>query len=262
MPDPLMPKNGFGMKVAYRPRDARDRLERRLEGDRVIGGPQRIGVLEVDLVLAGGHFVVCRLDPDPEFLERVHHLLADLGAEVLGEVEVTGRIMRQRLHGAVLALQQEELELGAGVQGEAELLCPIELPTEDPARVTGERVAVGVIDITDDARAAGVELLLAVWADSRLPWDRAEGRQVRDQEHVRLGDARKAFDARAVEPLAVLDRLLQLVHRNLDALHLSHDVGELEADEAQVAVLRQLQGSGELDGGQLASSETCTMGRR
>ena len=226
-----------------------DRLERGLEGDRVVGGAQRIGVLEVDLVLAGGDLVVRRLDPDPELLERVHHLLADLGAEVLGEVEVAGRVVRQRLHGAVLALQQEELELGAGVQREAELLRPIELAAQDAARVTGEGVAVRVVHVADDARAAGVELLLAVRADARLPRDRAEGGQVGHQEHVRLGDPGEALDARSVEPLAVLDRLLQLVHRDLDALHLAHDVGELEADEAQVAVFRQLQGSGELDGG-------------
>ena len=73
----------------------------------------------------------------------------------------------------------------------------------------------------------------------------AEGVEVGHQEHVRLGDAREALDARAVEPLPVLDRLFQLVHRYLDRLDLADDVGELEADEAEIALLRQLQGIGE-----------------
>ena len=157
-----MPKNGFGMKVAYRPFGGGDRLERGLEGHRVVGGAQRIGVLEVDLVLAGGDLVVRRLDPDPELLERVHHLLAHLGAEVLGEVEVAGRVVGQRLDRAVLALQQEELELGPGVQREAELLRPVELAAQDAARVARERVAVRVVHVADDACAACMQLLLAV----------------------------------------------------------------------------------------------------
>ena len=73
-----------------------DRLERELEGDRVVGGLQRVGVLEVDLVLAGGDLVVGRLDPDPERLERVDHVLADLLGEVGREVEVAGLVVRQR----------------------------------------------------------------------------------------------------------------------------------------------------------------------
>ena len=91
----------------------RDRLERELEGDRVVGGLQRVGVLEVDLVLAGRDLVVGRLDPDPERLERVHHVLADLLGEVGREVEVAGLVVRQRRDRAVLAAaEQEELELG------------------------------------------------------------------------------------------------------------------------------------------------------
>jgi hypothetical protein len=47
----------------------------------------------------------------------------------------------------------------------------------------------------------------------------------------------------------VLDGLLELVHGHLDRFHLADDVGELEADEAQVALLGELQGGGELLGG-------------
>ena len=59
-----------------------DGLEGELEGDGVVGGAQRVGVLEVDLVLAGGHLVVGGLDADPEGLQGVDHVLADLLREV------------------------------------------------------------------------------------------------------------------------------------------------------------------------------------
>ena len=96
--------------------------------------------------------------------------------------------------------------------------------------------------------------------DAGLPGNRVERVEVGHEEHVGLGDPREALDARAVEPLAVLDRLLQLVHRHLDRLHLADDVGELEADEAKVAFLRQLQGSGELGWGHREPPKSDGMG--
>ena len=94
-----------------------DGLQRELEGDGVVGGLQRVGVLEVDLVLADGDLVVGRLDLDPERLERVDHVLADLLREVGREVEVAGLVVGQRLDRAVLgAAEQEELELRADVR--------------------------------------------------------------------------------------------------------------------------------------------------
>ncbi len=108
-----------------------DRLQRELEGDRVVGGAERVGVLEVDLVLAHGDLVMGRLHPDPERLERVDHVLADLLGEVGREVEVAGLIVRQRLDEPVLAAaEQEELELGARVDDVAHRLRPLDLATE------------------------------------------------------------------------------------------------------------------------------------
>ena len=54
-----------------------DRLERELEGDRVVRRLERVGVLEVDLVLAGRDLVVGRLDADPELLQGVDHVVPD-----------------------------------------------------------------------------------------------------------------------------------------------------------------------------------------
>ena len=132
-----------------------DRLERELEGDRVVGGLERVGVLEVDLVLAGRDLVVGGLDADPERLERVDHVLADLLGEVGREVEVAGLVVRQRRDPAVLAAaEQEELELRAGVDDVAELARPLDLAAEHVPRVAGERLAARREHVADDAGRA------------------------------------------------------------------------------------------------------------
>ena len=73
-----------------------------------------------------------------------------------------------------------------------------------------------------------------------LPGDLREGVHVRLQPLVALGDAREALDGAAVEPGAVLERALQLVERDRDALDDAHDVRELELDEADVVLLRRV----------------------
>ena len=91
-----------------------DRLQRELEGDRVVGGLERVGVLEVDLVLAGGDLVVGGLDADAERLEGVDHVLADLLGEVGREVEVAGLVVGQRLDPAVLGSRRNRKNSSSG----------------------------------------------------------------------------------------------------------------------------------------------------
>ena len=92
-----MPWIGLGMNVAYRPCCWAIALSANLKVIALSAVAQRVGVLEVDLVLADGDLVVGGLDPDAERLERVDHVLADLLGEVGREVEVAGLVVRQRL---------------------------------------------------------------------------------------------------------------------------------------------------------------------
>ncbi len=71
-----------------------------------------------------------------------------------------------------------------------------------------------------------------------FPGDDGEGREIRDQEHVGLGDAGEPGDRRAVDPLAAVDDVLENLHGNRDALDETHDVGELEVDELDLVFLR------------------------
>ena len=214
-----------------------DRLQRRAEGDRVVGGAHRIVVFEVDLVLADGHFVVASFDDDAQLFERFDHLLAHVGGFVGGQVEVAGLVVRQRLdlRQAVLfmveaisrpAAEHEKLQLRSGHIPKAHVLGTLELAPQHTTRVASEGLAVGCVHVADHFGGGPVRIA--------FPGDDAEGIEVRIEEHVALVDAREAFDARTVEPQAVVDRVAKLVEGDMDVLNNAHDVGELQTDESHV----------------------------
>ena len=125
MPEPLIPWIGLGMNVAYSPCCWAMAFSANLKVIALSAVAKRVGVLEVDLVLADRDLVVGRLDPDAERLERIDHVLADLLGEIGREVEVARLVVGQRLDGPVLAApEEEELELRAGVDDVAQLLRP------------------------------------------------------------------------------------------------------------------------------------------
>ena len=105
----------------------------------VVGHRQRVGVAQVDLVLARAVLVERVLDRDAHRLEPQHRLLAELGAEVVrGEVEVAGGVERL---GARRRPGVEELHLRADEEREALLPCPFEVALQHVARVAVERLA-------------------------------------------------------------------------------------------------------------------------
>jgi hypothetical protein len=99
---------------------------------------------------------------------------------------------------------------------------------QDVARVPGERLALRCVDVADQL-GGGVR--------PALPGDDGKGGQVRIEVHVALGDAGEALDRTAVEPFAVVDAVLQLVHGDGDALDQPDHVRKLEADEADALLL-------------------------
>ena len=102
MPLPFCPKIGFGMNDATQPELLRDVLHDEPERRDVVGGRQRVGVAEVDLVLAVRDLVVRRLDLEPHLLEHVHDRAPRILAEVRRrEVEVAADVVRDRRRLAV-----------------------------------------------------------------------------------------------------------------------------------------------------------------
>ena len=70
MPEPNEPSIGFGMNVAYTPRSAATCLTDHAERHHVVGHRERVGVAEVDLVLARAELVEAVLDRDAHRFER------------------------------------------------------------------------------------------------------------------------------------------------------------------------------------------------
>ena len=95
IPEPNAPSMGFGMKVAYTPRSGGDLLHDQAERHHVVGHRERVGVAEVDLVLARAELVEAVLDRDAHRLERDDGLPPQLAHHVeLGEVEEAGVVER------------------------------------------------------------------------------------------------------------------------------------------------------------------------
>ena len=115
----------------------RDLLHRQAVGHHVVGHRQRVGVAQVDLVLARRDLVVHVLDRDAHRLEVLHRALAVVGRDVERRlVEVAALIEERRV---VDRLEVEVLELRADVERVAEVGGALELPLQHAARVAVER---------------------------------------------------------------------------------------------------------------------------
>ncbi len=225
MPEPAMPAIGFGMKVACRPCCWAIAFRVNLKVDALVGAGQRVAVLEVDLVLADGDLVVAGLDLDAHLLQGADHVLADGGGQVSREIEITGTVVGQDADLAVVSsLEEEELQLRSGIERVAKL---------GAARSSWRRsTARGSPGKSSPSGRYTQQITRAVVLGASLPGDDVEGGEIRHQVHVALGDARKAGDRRAVEPLPVLDDIREDFNRDRDHLDDAHDVGELEVDKS------------------------------
>ncbi len=192
---------------------------------------QSLGILEVDLVLALSHLVVAGLDLKSHLLQRYADLAAGTLAVVQGaQVEVAGLVVGLGGGLALLVgLEQEELSLGAHVEGViAHVGGLLQHPLQHAAGVAYEGSAVGIVDVADESGHLTV---------LRPPGEHNKGVQVGIEVLVRLVDADKAFDGRAIQHDLVVDGLLDLGGGNGHVLELAENIGELHADEFDVLFL-------------------------
>ena len=207
-------------------------LDRQLEGHDVVGGGQRLGVLEVDLVLALGNLVVGSLDLEAHLLQRQ----ADLAAGALAviqraQVEVTGLVGGGGGGVAgLIGLEEEELALRADVEGVAHVGGLLQHALEHAAGIAHEGGAVRIVHVADQAGNLAV---------LRSPGKHREGIQIRIEVLVGLVDANEAFNGAAVDHDLVVDSLLNLGCGDGDILQLTENVGELHADELHVSLANQ-----------------------
>jgi len=181
----------------------RDFLHHQAERHDVVGGGQRVGVAQVDLLLAGGDLVMAVLDRDAHRLEHGDAGAAEVvGDAVRGVVVVAARVDRFG-GGADLGTvaEQEELDLRVRVEREAHLAGLGQVPLQHPARVGVARGAVGQQDV---AEHAGHTRVLPA------PRQQLEGRRIGASDHVAFVHPREALDGGAVEADAVRERALEL----------------------------------------------------
>ena len=212
MPLPGWSVNGFGMKVAYTPWASATSFTTCRKRHDVVGGGQRVRVAQVDLLLARRDLVVAELDRDADALQREHGLAAEVARDVVGgEVEVAAGVDRPRLPAVVgQVLEQEELDLGVGVEGEAHLGGLGQRPAQHVPRVGPGRRAVGQQDVAEHPGA--------VAAAPPSHGQHLERGRVGHGDHVGLVDPGEALDRRAVEADALVEGGLQLGRRDRDAL--------------------------------------------
>ena len=97
MPEPGCSVNGLGMNDAYDALLERDLLHHQPERHDVVGGGERVGVPQVDLLLAGGALVVAELDRDAHRLQHLDRLAAEVVADAVRRVvEVAAVVDRDR----------------------------------------------------------------------------------------------------------------------------------------------------------------------
>ena len=168
----------------------RDLLDDVPGGEDVVGGRQRVGVAQVDLLLARGDLVVGVLHRDAHRLEHGDRLAPEVVRDVVRrEVEVAAGV--DRLGSGALGgqrAQQEELDLRVRVEGEPGVGGLGERPAQHVPRVGPARRPVGHLDVAEHPR--GARRLAA-------PGQHLERRRVGLGEHVALVDPREALDRRA-----------------------------------------------------------------
>jgi hypothetical protein len=196
-----------------------DLLDHRAEGHDVVGRGQRVGVPQVDLVLAGPALVVRVLDRNAHLLEHVDSGAAEVHPRAARHmVEVSALVDRSGVLGPVLLMLEEvELDLRVHVEGEALLLGLGQCGFQHMARVAERRLAFGRENVAEHAGGA----LRAV-----APRQNLEGRRIRAHDHIVLGYARHAFDGRAVKAQPLLECRLQLGRCDGDGLQCPQHIGE------------------------------------
>ena len=203
-------------------------LDRQLEGHDVIRGTQGIGILKIDLVLAGSHFMVAGLDLKAHVLQSQADLPAgDLSGIHGAQIKIAGLIVGLGSGFAVLiGTEQEELRLGAHIESVvAHIGGTLQYPLEHAAGIAHKGAAVRVMHIADEPRH------LAVLA---VPGKDDKGIQIGIQVLVGLINADKALDGGAVKHDLIVDRLFDLRGGNGHIFQLAENIGKLQANELHI----------------------------
>ena len=180
-------------------------------------------------MLAARVLVLGVLDRNAHLLEHQYRTPAQVAREIgHREVEVGAGVQG---HWAPLGIgigEIEELHLWRSEEGESGGARPLEHPAQRMPRIAPERRAVEVGDVTEDP----CHLCVVV-----MPRQQLECLGVRTGQHVGFLDATEAVDGRAIERHSLIEGVLQLGGRDVEALGCPQDVGEPQLDKADPPLL-------------------------
>ena len=184
-------------------------------------------------MLRPGHLVVGLLHRDTDGLQVGDDAAPELAAAVEGgQVEVCAGVERL---GPLRRGEEEELDLGAGIEGVPELAGSTELALQHLPGIAGEG---GAIRRQDVAEHPGLERL-------RPPGQDLERLGVGLEEHVRLLHPGEAVDGRPVEPHPFQEGLGQFGRGKGQRLEHAQHIDEPEADEMDAAFFDRAQDEGD-----------------
>ena len=206
--------------------------------------------------------MVAALDLEADLVQLQHHLVAQVGevvdrrdgevtslvpglvpqvAALFDAARVPGRLDRIDVvvAGVLLRLEThvvEDVELGLGAE-ERRVGDPRRLQVRLGLRRDVARVARVLLarERIHDREVDDERLFLAVRVDERRL-------EVRHELHVRLVDRLETADGRAVEHLALFDRVgVEALGRDVEVLHDPGEVAESDVDELDILVLDEFQ---------------------
>ena len=125
-------------------------------------------------------------------------------------------------------MKQEKFAFRANVKRISHIGSLLDRPFQDIARIALKWRAVRPVNITNQA---------GHFAKLRAPWEDHEGIVIRAKIHIRLLNADKAFNRRAVKHAFIIERLLQLANSNRHIFQLAKNIRKLKADKLHVFFL-------------------------
>ena len=188
---------------------------------------------EIDFLLSGSVLVEAVLDGDPHLFERADRSFAEFAGDIVGgQVEEAALVDRDGCFTGDDGFEVEELDVGRHIEREAHLVCSLHMAAQHLAWVAGERGAVEVVDVAEDARLGFLRV---------APRDDLECVGVGDREHVGFLHPREAVDRRAVERHAVGEGIVEFGGRDCEALEVAEHVGEPQPHESDTALFHRSQ---------------------
>ena len=184
-------------------------------------------------MLRAGHLVVGLLHRDADRFQVRDDAPPELAAAVeRRQVEIGAGV---EWFGALRRGEEEELDLGAGVERVAELAGSAELALQYLPGIAGEGRALRRQDVAEDP---GLERL-------RPPWQDLECLGIGLEQHVGFLHSGEAVDGGPVEPHPFQEGLGQFGRRKGQRLEHAQDIDEPQADEMDAPLFDGAQDEGD-----------------